>query len=155
MPSSFSFSRLALVGLVVLPLVGAGCGSSGVSVDTNTNTINSNDRNGNSFSAGDGATIPANFPSDFPKYAGATTKLAYTENNGKSGSLVQETSDSIEQVQASVEAQMQANGFLKNDLFGATPTLSVLSFSKGTIRYQVNIARQNTITQIQSVRVEQ
>ena len=120
-------SKLFAAGLFsVLALLGAGCGNGNTTVDTQTNTVNTTDGNGNALSAGDGAQIPANFPGDFPRYDGAKTTLAYTESNGQSGSLVQETTDSVESVQARVEASMQAQGFEKTNTL-TSPGMVILS----------------------------
>lgn len=145
---------LLLTPLIVLTFLGAGCGGPSTTVDTETNTINVQNEGGNSFSGGEGAQIPANFPDDFPEYPGGKTLLAYTENGGKSGSLVQETAESMAQVQAKIEQDMQAQGFTKENIV-VDPSIVILTFSKGTVRYQINIVKDGEKTRIQSVRAEQ
>ncbi len=134
-------------------LLGAGCGN-GTSFDSETDTINLDGQNGSGLSAGAGASIPANFPADFPRYPGAKTILAYTENDGKSGSLMQETSDTLAQAQTKIEELMQNQGFTKDNVL-PSPSLVGLLFHKGTVKYQINIAQQAETTQIQSVRAEE
>lgn len=147
-------SLLLVAPLVTLTFLGAGCGAPSTAIDTETNTITTQNDNGSSFSAGEGAQIPANFPSDFPEYPGGKTILAYIENGGASGSLVQEVSDSLSEVQTKIEQEMQTQGFTKDNVL-TDPNVVILTFNKGSIRYQINIVRDAGKTRIQSVRVEQ
>ncbi|MBP9762814.1 hypothetical protein KBD34_04325 [Patescibacteria group bacterium] len=149
-----SSSHIARFGALALlfPLLGAGCGggdgmnaNSDVSMGNNSGTIQPSDM--------EGTKIPADFPSDFPRYPDAKTILAYTENGGKSGSLMQETKETLAQAQSRIESMMQGQGFTKDNV-ASSPDLVILSFSKGSVRYQVNIAQQAGTTQIQSTRVE-
>jgi hypothetical protein len=147
-------SLLAAGALLSLTLLGAGCGgSTNRTIDPETNTINLQGEGGSNLSAGEGAQIPTNFPASYPRYPGAKTILAYTEANGTSGTLVQETSAPLAQVQASVETSMQAQGFTKDNTL-TSPDVVILSFSKGTTRCQVNVAAQNGTTHIQSTCAE-
>lgn len=146
-------SWLIAAPLLALTLLGAGCGGPATTINTETNTINSRNA-GDSFSGGEGAQIPANFPSDFPEYPGGKTLLAYTENAGKSGSLVQETTASMTQVQTRIEQEMQSQGFTRDNIIN-DPNIVILTFSKGTVRYQINVVKDGEKTRIQSVRAEQ
>ncbi len=147
-------SSLLVTPLIALTVLGAGCGSSSRMIDTDTNTLNIQGNDGDSFSAGEGAKIPENFPSYYPKYPNGKTMLAFTESDGKSGSLAQHTNDSYVQAQAHIESAMQSQGFTKENAL-SSPNLVILIFTKGTTRCQVNIAQQDTLTQIQTTCVEQ
>ncbi len=147
-------SWLVASGLLTLTLVGAGCGASERIIDTDTNTINLQNENGNGFSAGDNAQIPSTFPNYFPRYPNGTTRLAYSENQGKSSTLVQLTNDSFADARAFVEQSMQSQGFTKENTL-ESPDLVILGFTKVTTRCQVNIAHQAPTTQIQTTCVEQ
>lgn len=152
MSSPFYRSTTLLIApILALATLGAGCGGNRTTVDPFTNTVTTQDRAGNTLTAGENAAIPAHFPSDFPQYPGAKTIFAYTVAQDQSGSLMQETQDSLEQAQANIERMMQAQGYEKVTT-AASPDLVILSFKKGTVRFQVNIAHQQTGTQIQSVR---
>ncbi len=148
------FSRLSLVSgvaLAGLTLAGAGC-----STNADAPLSNRHDARGQVVSSGiDLQVIPPNFPSDAPKYANGKTTVAFVDPDGKSASLVQETGDSVAQVQASIENSLSAQGFTKQAGGVISADVVILSFSKGSVRYQVNIAHQNDKTQIQSIRSEQ
>ncbi len=146
-------SVVVTVGLLSLTLLGAGCGNARPMIDTETNTVTLSGGNGNGLSAGENAKIPDTFPPFFPRYPNAKTSLVFSENNGKSNSLVQETNDSYTQAQTQVEAHFQSQGFTKKDTFPAE-NLVILSFEKGTIHCQVNIAQQDALTQIQTTCIE-
>ncbi|MBP7005644.1 hypothetical protein KBB27_00780 [Patescibacteria group bacterium] len=151
MLSTSRVTAALIVPAFSLIVLGAGCGGSGTTVNPLTNTITSEDQAGNTLVAGDNATIPANFPSDFPQYPGAKTIFAYTVAQDQSGSLMQETQDTLEQTQTNIERLMQTQGYEKVTT-SASPDIVILSFKKDTVRFQVNIARQASGTQIQSVR---
>ncbi len=102
---------------------------------------------------GKNAQIPSDFPIFFPLYPGAKTILAFTENGGKTGSLVQQTSDPHTQVQTWIEQTMQSQGFTKENTL-TSPYLIILAFVKENIRCQVNIGQQGTQAQIQTACVE-
>lgn len=153
MPILSSRAAFAASALLSLSLLGVGCGGRSPMIDTDTNTLNIQGESG-TMSAGEGAKIPANFPSYFPQYPNGKTTLAFTENNGKTGSLVQQTNDSYTQAQTHIETAMQSQGFTKENTL-SSPNLVILSFTKGTTRCQVNIAQQDTLTQIQTTCVEQ
>ncbi len=137
-----------------ITLLGIGCGTSDLAVDTDTNTLRGSDAQGNTFVAGEGATIPANFPSDFPRYPNAKTTLAYTESNGQTGSLAQETPDPLEQVQPRIEQLMESQGYTKTNTL-ASPGIVILAYKKGTFVFQINISQQEGKTMIQSGRAQQ
>jgi hypothetical protein len=147
-------SSLLVAPVIALTVLGAGCGSSSRLIDIDTNTLTIPGDNGGSFSLGEGAKIPENFPSHFPKYPNGKTTLAFSENDGKSGSLVQQTNDSYTEAQTQIENAMQSQGFTKENVL-SSPNLVILSFTKGTTRCQVNIVQQDTLTQIQTTCVEQ
>lgn len=153
MPILNSYSPLVAAAVLSLTLLGAGCGSTSRTIDTDTGTINVQGQDGTSLSGGEGAQIPANFPAAYPRYPGAKTTLAFTENNGSSGSLVQETTDPFAQVQTWLETNMQSQGFAKDNAL-TSPDIVILTFSKGTTRCQINVAAQSEKTQIQSTCAE-
>ena len=123
-------------------------------IDTDTNTLNIGGKDGGAFSAGENVQIPSNFPADFPRYPGAKVTLAYIENQGKASTLMQETSDALEQAQAKVKEQLEGQGFTQDNVMSSADIV-ILSFSKGTVKYQANITRQDGKTMVQPVRVEQ
>lgn len=147
-------STLVVAGLLSLALLGAGCGSTRPLIDVETNTVNLSGSNGNGLSMGENAQIPETFPPFFPRYPNGATSLVYSDNNGKTNSLAQTTNDSYTQAQTFVDAHFQSQGFTKKDTFPA-PNLVIMSFEKGVVHCQVNIAQQDTLTQIQTTCVEQ
>jgi hypothetical protein len=150
MRSSSHIARLGALALL-FPLLGAGCSGS-TTTDANGG-INLGGINVASPSDSQGTRIPDNFPADAPRYPDSRTVMTYTENNGKTASLVQETSETLAQAQARIESLMQGQGFTKDNV-APSAELVIMSFSKGTVRYQINIAKQANGTQIQSTRVE-
>lgn len=147
-------SWLLASALLSITFLGAGCGSTSQMIDTDTQTLNVEGTDGNAVSAGEGAKIPDNFPAFFPRYPNGKTTLAFTENNGTSGSLVQETSDPYTQAQAWVETAMQSQGFTKENAL-TSPDVVILTFTKGTTRCQINVVQQTGTTRIQTTCAEQ
>lgn len=123
-------------------------------IDTETNTINLQGESGNGFSAGENAQIPSTFPSFVPRYPNGTTRLAFSENGGKTSTLVQLTNDSFADARRFIEQSMQSQSFSKENAL-ESPDLIILTFTKANIRCQVNVAHQAPTTQIQTTCVEQ
>lgn len=139
LPSSKLLQTGSVIGMALLSLIASGCGNNAFP------TQDSSDQT---------PSIRANLPADFPWYEGAQTKLSFFDENGTGGTLVQETSDSLVQARASVEASMRQNGFQPGEAISSDQT-DILTFTKGNVKYQVNIVHNNSKTTIQSIRSTQ
>ena len=144
-------------GVALLSSMLSGCGTSslipGVQIDERANgEVRLNDGRGNAMTAGADIQIPGDFTPDLPRYPGAKTTLAFSDPAGKAASLVQSTSDTVEQAQPRLTSMMESLGFTKGAVM-SDAGLVVMSFSKGDdLHVQINLVRKEGSVEIQSVR---
>ena len=156
-PFSFvsNYSTLLFISAATasLALLGAGCGKATPAVVNTDATFHITDQAGNSLTTGEGSQAPADLPADLPKYPGATTKLALNNASDHSASLVQDTADTLDQVQTKIELEMKAAGFTKDQSI-TQADLIILSFAKANVRIQVMITHTTSGTEMQVTRTE-
>lgn len=148
-----SRSSFAPVGVLFTctVLLGAGCASSS-RLNGERLIVDSEEANRTALLSGDGIEVPSDFPQDLPLYPGAKTTMTYMDDARANGSLVQETPAPLNEVRAQVTQLFQDKGFTKEYEQPAEDVV-ILSFAKGSVRYQINIVRQNNLTTIQSIRI--
>lgn len=146
---AFALSFLALFGL--------GCGlGSGVTVQDNGSTFDVQGTQNQGVRFGENITIPETFPTDIPRYAGATTKIALKD--GDTYTVSQETTDDIDTVIRSLDQQLTQNGYTLGVRIGNVgEPVQIIDYNNATkqttIRLQVSRDAGKNLTQVMTARV--
>lgn len=130
-------TKLLLLLLIVLPLVGLGCGQK-VAEQAAENRINNaidnqgefeytgngwqyeDEETGTKVQVGENVSIPVNFPDDVPLYPNAQTRsVSYNPEQGLYGFLVLVSKDSVEDVMGWYSDQASKNGWTQNGSFNS------------------------------------
>lgn len=109
---------------------------------------------GTTFSVGEAVTIPADFPSDLPRYPNGSPKSVSVTENGRDATLLVETTDARADTRAWLEAEFPKAGWTSE---GAIENLDmiILTFSRsengGTARAVATLSAPNVQNRINVV----
>ncbi|HWQ99756.1 MAG TPA: hypothetical protein VN397_02810 [Candidatus Methylomirabilis sp.] len=101
------------------------------------------EKTGQVFAVGEGVKIPDSFPSDVPRYPGATPKSVSLVDEQQEAGMVLETSDALEKVASWYKSEAQKSGWKSASTFNSEQT-NIMSFEKeengGTAKFTVSVS---------------